>query len=193
MPRGPKLRDNHRKNLLLLIAEGSLALLAAASTGSPIRTSRTIKGFSSEIIQELRERKGKKLWELAQRKLIKMRLEDDGSTTVELTHQGRILVRRYKLEDMHLEKPQVWDKKWRIISYDIPVKRKKASQALSKKLHQLGLYQFQRSVWFSPYECLSELEFICQIFELEIDKHIFYFMAQAIPKEDEVKEFFALR
>lgn len=190
MPTRFYFKDNNRKRLLLLIAEGSLALLAAGMTTSSVRSSKILKGLSKEILHELRFRKNEKLRELNERKLIRIFYEDDGSTRVELTHQGKLLVRRYNLEEMRLQKPAIWDKKWRVIAYDIPVKKKKASQALSGKLHQMGLYQFQRSVWFSPYECLSELEFICEIFELELERHLFYFFAESIPKESEVKEFF---
>lgn len=192
MSKGAVLSGNYRKSLLLIIAEGSLALLIAANTGSSVRSSAVLSGFTREMIKELNIRKIRKLRDLRERKLIKIHNENDGSTSITLTHHGKLLVRRYKLEDMKLQKSAVWDKKWRVISYDIPVKKKKASQALSKKLHELGLYQFQRSVWFSPYECLSELEFISQIFELEIDEHIFYFKAETIPKESEIKDFFGL-
>ena len=192
MPKGARLSENHRKRLLMLIAEGSLAMLAVGATGSAIRSSKVLSGLSKEILNELRIQKNRKLRELATRKLIKLRVENDDSTTVELTHYGKILVRRYNLEEMQLQKPAVWDKKWRIIAYDIPVRKKKASQALSRKLHQFGLYQFQKSVWFSPYECLAELEFICKIFELELDEHLFYFKAESIPREPEIRDFFGI-
>ncbi len=188
MPKGFKAKDNATKRVLLFIAASLGALALASSIGSSRKSHILLK----ELLRTLDERAQRALRELRRRKLLALKEHSDGSTTVEITHFGRKIIHRYELEDMRLKKPKRWDGKWRIITYDIPVAKKKASQALARKLHQLGLYQFQRSFWISPYECLSELEFICAIFELEIDRHIFYFTTDAIPKKKEIMKFFEL-
>ena len=79
---------------------------------------------------------------------------------------------------------------WRVIIYDIPVAQRKASNAFRQKIRAMGLFQLQRSVWVSPYECLSEIEFIATVFDINIDRCICYFKTKNIPKEKEIKKHF---
>jgi len=43
-----------------------------------------------------------------------------------------------------------WDKKWRLVVFDIPEKNRLARDALRKKLKELGFAPLQRSTWISP-------------------------------------------
>lgn len=190
MARGFVKKNTLTKDTLLKIAKVGLITIAAIS--GPQFMSQVVGRYFKEKSKEMARRRARKLREFKERKLLIFEEMSDGSTKIILSHQGKQLIRQYKLEDMKLAVPKTWDRKWRIIMYDIPKKRQRASQALSAKLHQLGLYQLQRSVWISPYECIKELEFICAIFELPLDEYIFYFTAPDIPKEKDVKDFFNL-
>ena len=43
-------------------------------------------------------------------------------------------------------------------------KLRKASNAFRRKIKGLGLYRLQKSIWVSPYDCISELN-SCSYFE----------------------------
>ncbi len=43
-----------------------------------------------------------------------------------------------------------WDKKWRLVTFDIPEKERDKRDKLRYQLEELGLKHFQRSVWISP-------------------------------------------
>jgi len=43
-----------------------------------------------------------------------------------------------------------WDKKWRLVAFDIPEKERVLRKKIRSALFDLGLRQFQRSVWISP-------------------------------------------
>lgn len=51
-----------------------------------------------------------------------------------------------------------WDKKWRLVSFDIPEKERKKRDQLRCKLEELGFKHFQRSVWISPLPINSHLK-----------------------------------
>lgn len=116
----------------------------------------------------------------------------NGSVRIELTHQGKKLIRIYNLENIKIKTPKHWDGQWRILIYDIPARQKKASNAFREKVKQLGLYPIQKSVWGSPYECLPEIEFLATVFDIDIDRCICYFHAKNIPREKEITKFFGL-
>lgn len=97
--------------------------------------------------------------------LITMKQEGD-KTVIKLTKNGREKVLKFKLEDMRINRPKRWDKKWRLVIFDIPEKYKKNRDALTSKLKELGFVQLQRSVWVCPYECEDEIDFVKEMYEL---------------------------
>jgi phenylacetic acid degradation operon negative regulatory protein len=50
-----------------------------------------------------------------------------------------------------------WDKKWRIVSYDITEISKSARELFRRKLKELGFGMLQDSVWISPHDILADL------------------------------------
>jgi len=190
MPRGFKLSKNLTRDTLLKIAAVGIITVAAAT--SPFVLRAIVKSYFKEKSKEMARKRARKLAELRRRKLIEFKEMADGSLRITLSYLGKKAVRHYKLDEMKLKIPQKWDRQWRIIMYDIPSRQRKASDAFRKKIKEIGLYQLQKSVWVSPYDCLAELEFLCTVFEIDIDKNIYYFRTAEIPKEKDVREFFNL-
>lgn len=84
--------------------------------------------------------------------------EINGQFAIRLTEQGKKIIKEMQYEDMKIEKPNKWDKKWRIIIFDIPEgQRRIARDALRNKLKKLGFYLIQKSVWVYPYPCEKEI------------------------------------
>jgi DNA-binding transcriptional regulator PaaX len=61
---------------------------------------------------------------------------------------------KYKL----LDKKERKDRKWIMIMYDIPEKKKRQRFFLRKKLKELGYKRLQNSIWVSPYDVFKETE-----------------------------------
>ncbi len=190
MPRGFKLNTNFTKDTLLKIAAIGLITVAAATSPFVFRT--IVKYYFREKSKELARKRARKLAELRKRKLIEWKEMPDGSLKITLSHLGKKVVRQYKLEEMKLKVPKKWDRQWRIVMYDIPNRQRKASEAFRKKIKEMGLYRLQKSVWVAPYNCFEELEFLCSVFDINIDRHLCYFKVPTIPKEKEVRKFFNL-
>lgn len=105
--------------------------------------------------------------QLRRERLIDISETPEGKTRVTLTDAGKKKVLEYQFEDMKIEPMKKWDKKWRMVIFDVPQRGyKKARDALRKKLESLGFYQLQKSVWIHPYECRNEIDFIIEFFNI---------------------------
>lgn len=103
---------------------------------------------------------------LKKRKLIVTRENQDGSIKVELSKNGRKKTLIYNLDSLKIKPMKKWDGRWRFVMFDIPNKFKGRANALRDKLKELGLYQFQKSVWVYPYPLENEINLITQLFEV---------------------------
>jgi DNA-binding transcriptional regulator PaaX len=130
---------------------------------------------------------------LKRRKLIEIIQEGDDKIKVQLTNKGQKRIKEFCLEALEIKKPKVWDKKWRILIFDIPTKPKiynMAREALRRKIKDLGFYQMQKSTWVYPYECEDEILFIAEIFQVQ--KHIEIITAEKLLHGDIIKRKFGL-
>jgi len=180
------IKNNLTKETLLKIAE--IGILTIPAISSPYFLHKVIKKYFKNKINE----RVRKLRDLEKRKLLNIEELRDGSIRISLAHLGNKVIYQYKLEAMDLKKSEKWDGEWRVVTYDIPQGLRRASNAFREKIRSLGLYRLQRSVWVSPYDCLSELEFLCAVFEIPAEDCLCYFKAKNIPKETQIKRFFKL-
>ncbi len=84
-----------------------------------------------------------------------------------ITKEGKEQLKRFEINTLQIEKPKKWDKKWRIVLFDIPEKRKGARNSIRRKLLELGFYPLQKSTFVHPYDCQDEIDFIAQFFNAE--------------------------
>lgn len=89
-----------------------------------------------------------------------------GNDTVSITKKGKERVLKYKLDEMAIKKPINWDKKWRLVVFDIPNPRRKASNTLRHKLIDLGFIQYQKSIFIHPFDCRDEIDYIREVYEV---------------------------
>ncbi|MBI4059665.1 CRISPR-associated endonuclease Cas2 [Candidatus Giovannonibacteria bacterium] len=103
----------------------------------------------------------------------------DGIEKVLLTQPGRARALRYQFQNLELQKPKRWDKKWRLVLFDIPEAKKKIRDALRRKLKDLGFHEFQKSVFVCPYPCRDEINFVINFFD--IADHVWYLETRLVP------------
>jgi len=82
-----------------------------------------------------------------------------GEVYLQLTSMGKKkLNRRFSLLNLQKKK---WDKKWRIVIFDIAEVDKRIRDKLRQKLKELGFGMLQQSVWITPYDMIVDFrEFI---------------------------------
>ena len=89
-----------------------------------------------------------------------------GEYTVELTDKGKRKMQEIRFEDLKIEKPAKWDKRWRMVIFDVPEGLRTGRDALREKLQKLGFFLIQKSVWVLPWPCEKEVLFLCELFDV---------------------------
>lgn len=102
--------------------------------------------------------------QLEKQKYVEVEYLDQGKVRVKITKDGMVRALTYELEKMELVKPKRWDKKWRVVIFDIPEKHRRVRDVFRMRLTQLGLYQLQESVYVSPYTCFDEVAFLRELY-----------------------------
>ena len=79
---------------------------------------------------------------------------------IHLTKKGYAEWMAYEIGEKRLKKPRRWDKKWRILIFDIPEKRRHIREKIRHVLRSFEFERLQDSVWVYPYECRDVLELL---------------------------------
>ena len=179
---------NSKSKLILkcLATGGAIALLSMANPALPhylIRAYLKNKKFQKD--QFLRDLK-----RLQKRELINYRELKSGEANVIIKAAGKKLALQYEIDAIKIEKPKNWDRRWRLVIFDIPDKKRVASNALGTKLKDLGFYKLQKSVYIHPFPCEKELEFTASIFEVR--DHVLLLYISKFEGEEKLMKHFNL-
>ncbi len=173
-----------QKILLLLMAS-----LAFGFSYTFRKQLKILKGTAKEWKKIEKKKLQKEIRMLYQNKWIEKKENPDGSYTIFLTDKGKLKALTYHFLEMKIERKN-WDRKWRIVVFDIPEKIKKGRNALRDKLKNLGFYELQKSVFIFPYECQNEIEFVIELFNLR--KYVRFGILDSIDNEIHLKKIFRL-
>lgn len=116
--------------------------------------------------------------------------ETDRGTFVRLTPKGERKLREWRNYSFVLKKPRRWDKKWRIVIFDIKEFRKSFRDKLRRTLINMGFVYLQDSVWVYPYDCEDFINLLKADFH--IGRDILYIVAEKIEGDRRLKEIFEL-
>ncbi len=153
-------RGELTKQILLALSVGFIVTTAMILPGSAVMFKPLIKKFKTN-----KQNFVKSLKTLKRDKLIDFR-EEGNISKITITEKGKKKLLEYNLDEMEIKKPKRWDGIWRIVTFDIPEKKKAARNALRDKLKELGFCQLHKSVFVYPYPCLNEIQFIEEIFQI---------------------------
>lgn len=146
-------------------AIGGMILVASTASSSPVALRDFINWYQKHNRQG-KYRVRKTFEQLRRERLIEMTENEDGNTKIILTENGKKKVLKYQFEDLKIKPMDKWDKKWRMVIFDIPESQKNARNALRDKLRELNFHQLQKSVWLHPYQCKDEINFIVEFFNI---------------------------
>ncbi len=118
-------------------------------------------------------------------KLIDFKEISTGIYKIVLSEQGKRKVATFNVDNLTIKKPNSWDKKWRVVIFDIPENKKKARNVLRQKLRDMGFYCWQKSVFVYPYNCLNEIEFLVELFQIR--PYVRFFEATKVMNESELQ------
>ncbi len=113
------------------------------------------------------------------------------SKYVRLTNAGK-----HELALMVARKPDSrvhrrWDKRWRMVTYDIKENRRKVRIRLQELLRAFGFYKLQNSVWIYPHDC--EALVVLLKADFKIGTEVLYCVVEKIENDKKLKEHFELK
>lgn len=97
---------------------------------------------------------------------------------LEITEEGRKRLLPYMILQISLEPQKTWDRRWRIILFDIPEKQRVGRDVLRKKLQDLGFFQLQKSAFVFPYPCFDQIDMLLRA--LEIFPYVTFFETDSL-------------
>ncbi len=110
---------------------------------------------------------------------------------IKLTAEGKKKANYYQINDLLIKKPKRWDKKWRVVIFDIVELKRSRREAFRGKLKELGFYQIQRSVWVYPFECRDEINLLRDFFGFN-KSDIRLIIAEKVEDDENLKKIFKL-
>lgn len=181
-----KPRSEITKDVFKWLAVAGVVSIAAAS---PYFATNIIKGFKNQ-----NKYKGKKIsdtfYNLKKQGCVKIENRNH-QVYISLTDQGRKMAGRFQIDSLKINKPKKWDKKWRIVIFDIAQLKNLQRNAFRGKLKELEFYPLQRSVWIHSFPCKDEIELLREFFGLS-QKEIRLITAENIENDNFLREMFKL-
>lgn len=114
----------------------------------------------------------------------------EGEIFVHLTDKGKRKILKYQLQEIIIKKPKKWDRKWRVIIFDIKEYKRKTRDALRKELINLGFLKLQNSVWTYPYDC-EEVAILFKAY-FHLGGEVLYLLVDKIENDEWLKREFNL-
>ena len=111
-------------------------------------------------------------------------------TFARLTQKGEDKLRKFELLDYKLKKPKKWDKKWRMLIFDIKEERKRTREKIRFTLKRIGFLRLQDSVWVYPYDC-EDLVTLMKA-DFKIGRDLLYLIVDTIEGDIKIKNYFKL-
>ena len=149
-----------KEEVLILLKEGLLFYLS-----DPRRLLRIGAPYNPESVYRIIRR-------LEQEGLIK-KSKKEKKTHLLLTNQGKRFIKEHR--EAVRGSPHSWDKKWRLVVFDIPEEKRKLRDYLRRYLKTLGFGKVQRSIWISPYDFSGIIQRYAR--KLKLSNYIFQITA----------------
>ena len=174
--RDKRLGATQRKIILLLLAGLALGL-----TRSPKKHWWILKQIPKEWRKINRQALERAINSLYTSHLLLEKHNKDGTTTLVLSENGKQRALRFNIDKIEIKKPPRWDKKWRVVMFDIPEQLRRLRDSLRLHFKEIGLIELQKSVFIYPYPCSKEIEFIVEFYNAK--KYVRFILADNVDNE----------
>jgi len=118
-------------------------------------------------------------------------MERDGKKFLRLTQSGQKLMQLEKEKvALATHKKKRWDRRWRMVVFDVPERRRKIRGRLCAAIQEVGFVRLQDSVWVYPYDCEDFIALLKA--ELKIGKDVLYAIVDTIEHDKDLRRHFNL-
>lgn len=107
-----------------------------------------------------------------------------------LLNKGKRIVSRFDLDNLKIPAQKNWDKKWRIVMFDVPERLRRVRDSIRFHFKEIGLIEYQKSVFVYPYPCGKEIKFIAEFYHSF--QFIKFIVAESISDEKKIMKKFNL-
>lgn len=129
------------------------------------------------------------LHRLEKQKLVEI-TQENGVQVVKITSNGRRRLIKMALDELAVEKPKIWDGRWRLVSFDLPEKLANTRKILVEYLNAWGFYPFQKSVYLHAYHCFKQVEFLREY--LGVGEYVRMLTVSEIENDSLFRDFFGV-
>lgn len=109
---------------------------------------------------------------------------------IKLTSKGEQKLYELERHDYKLPHHKKWDKKWRVLIFDIPERKRLLRDKVRFTLLSIGFKRLQDSVWVYPHDCEDLITLIKSDFK--IGKDLLYLIVDSIENDRMLKEWFGV-
>lgn len=182
--RKKRVRRNVRTAALIAIGTAGFIATAAVApsifqvlgrTGALARLKYQTKGVLTRLKMkgeiEFEERDGKQY----------ARLTERGEEALALGQQKMLLA---------TSKSRKWDRRYRLVMFDVPERRKKIRERLRFQMREVGFLRIQDSAWLYPYDCEEFMALLKA--DLHIGKDVLYAVVEEIENDTWIRKHFGL-
>ena len=128
---------------------------------------------------------------IARDRLVEQGLLARKGNKLRLTQKGNEALRKWATCDYRIKIPKRWDKRWRILIFDIPETRKKLREKIRRTLAAVGFARLQDSVWMYPYPCEDFITLLKADFKIGGDLR--YMIVDTLEYDDPYRALFGLK
>ena len=122
-------------------------------------------------------------------RFIQLKKQYDGSVIISLSEKGKLRALNIRFRRLN-DKKENWDKKWRMVAFDIPNTHRKGRDAMRYRLRSGGFYELQESMFIYPYDCEREIRDFVVLFNLE--KYVRFALLDFIDGQENLIKLFKL-
>lgn len=159
-----RIKGTLSQEILRKLFLGGMLLIAAQS---PYFWHNVYKAIFSGRKLKFKEKQVKDVFRYLKNKGLIYFETKDGQIYIRLTKEGEKEAGKYQINRLQIKIPKKWDRKWRVIIFDVPEEKKVRRNAFRGKLKELGFYPLQKSVWVCPYSCAKEISLLREFFNLD--------------------------
>ena len=196
--RDKKIKEKFKTGEVVEIVVRALAVIGIVGTSVVFPNFPIVLGTIISLAKELREGRKiekykikKALMGLQKRKILGIE-ELDGQIVIKVKKFGKSLIIKYSTRELlsYKLKTKSWDKKWRLVLFDVSEEERKKRDFLRRTLKWLGFITYQKSVFVFPYDCKKEIVYLKKILEGKYD--IKYLVAEEIDDAERLMKYFEL-
>ena len=116
-------------------------------------------------------------------------VEEDGKRYARITEKGERML-QMEMERTVIAKKRKWDRRWRVVIFDIPERRKTIRVRLRRFMNEYGFVRLQDSVWIYPYDCEDLIALAKADFRIGAD--VLYMIVERLEHDKHLRKHFGL-